>query len=87
MVETEEKEDDDENDGNDRMVGKEIILFNKVVQGEVGEETGIRDTEEEEDLFERKSADAPANGIAGVEAPYSQVCKNNVPSDKHNRCD
>jgi hypothetical protein len=68
-------------------VWKQVVLFNEVTQRKVREQASVRYTNEEEDLFERKSEQIDTGDVIGIEAPDAELRKERIPRNKNNRRD
>lgn len=63
-----------------------MILFNKIVQRKIDEETGIRDAKVEQDLLERKAEVYRADRIPFAKAPDAEIRIQGAPGYEYQCC-
>lgn len=82
MVDANDQEKDDQEAGNQFLMGEQMILFDKVVECKIREKASVGNTEEKKDFFQRQSRNTDPQSIARIEAPDAQIGEDGVPCQK-----
>lgn len=74
---------DDQYDAEVVLVMTKGIVFDQVFEGEIGKNTGIRNANEKEHLFQWQIGKVNAGEVVRVETPDTCLCKFIIPDQKN----